>query len=58
MVACTGDADGLVRYWAALTLQGMQAPEVRAALERLTTDGEAIVRDAARQALAPPTTWF
>ncbi|GAA1082139.1 hypothetical protein GCM10009663_26340 [Kitasatospora arboriphila] len=49
---------GTVRYWAALALQGMQAPEVRAALERLTTDGEAIVRDAARQALAPPTTWF
>ncbi|MFF8995045.1 HEAT repeat domain-containing protein [Streptomyces sp. NPDC014983] len=57
VVACTGDADRRVRYWAAWSLARRPAPEARAALERLTTDQDADVREAARRALAPPVTW-
>ncbi|SEM03420.1 HEAT repeat domain-containing protein [Streptacidiphilus jiangxiensis] len=56
LLARTRDPDSLVRYWAALALSGRPAPEVRVALERLTADEEAVVRRAARQALAP-TRW-
>ncbi|BAU82086.1 NACHT family NTPase [Streptomyces laurentii] len=57
LVARTCDADRDVRYWAAWALSGSPAPQARAALERLMTDEDANVRDAARQALAPPTGW-
>ncbi|GAA0274027.1 hypothetical protein GCM10010302_09560 [Streptomyces polychromogenes] len=42
----------------AAALSGRPAPDARAALERLATDEEATVRDAARRALAPATGWF
>jgi HEAT repeat protein len=54
LVARTSDADREVRYWAAWSLSGRPAPEARAALERLTRDEDADVREAARKELAPP----
>ncbi|MFG3229295.1 HEAT repeat domain-containing protein [Kitasatospora sp. NPDC048194] len=58
LIVCASDADHEVRSWAAWALSRRPEPEVRAVLERLTTDEEANVRDAARQALESPTSWF
>ncbi|UXY17508.1 HEAT repeat domain-containing protein [Streptomyces cynarae] len=55
LVARASDADRWVRYWAAWSLARRPAPQAHAALKRLTTDEDADVRDAARQALARPT---
>ncbi|MGW1811325.1 HEAT repeat domain-containing protein [Streptomyces sp. NPDC002078] len=57
LVARTSDADRWVRYWAAWALSRRPAPKARAALERLTTDEDADVRNAARKGLAPPIKW-
>lgn len=55
LVARTRDADRWVRYCAAWSLSRRPAPEARAALERLATDEDADVRDAALKVLALPT---
>lgn len=54
LVARADDVDPGVRYRAAWSLARRPAAEGRAALERLTTDDDADVRDAARTALGPP----
>lgn len=55
LVARTDDTDRGVRLWAAWSLARRPGPHVRAALERLTADGDADVRGAARAALELPT---
>ncbi|MFH8894691.1 HEAT repeat domain-containing protein [Streptomyces sp. NPDC017949] len=55
LVARADDVAPEVRYQAAWSLARRPASEARAALERLTTDQDANVCDAARQALGPPT---
>ncbi|MFD0856837.1 HEAT repeat domain-containing protein [Actinomadura adrarensis] len=54
LVARTSDVDPWVRYRAAWGLAGRPSSRARAALERLMTDEDGDVRDAARQALARP----
>ncbi|MER7343496.1 HEAT repeat domain-containing protein [Streptomyces sp. NPDC000075] len=57
LVARAEDTDRSVRFEAVFALAHQSDPAARAALERLTTDEDANVRDSARRALAPPTGW-
>jgi hypothetical protein len=54
LVARADDVDPGVRYWAAWSLAPRPASEARAALERLTADEDADVRDAACKVLGLP----
>lgn len=56
LLACAGDTDRWVRYWAARSLSHRTGPAVRAALRRLATDEEDTVRDAARAVMGKPIT--
>ncbi|MFD9452687.1 HEAT repeat domain-containing protein [Streptomyces sp. NPDC059985] len=51
LVARAGDVDPGVRYRSAWSLARRASPTARAALDRLTTDTDAEVRDAALKAL-------
>ncbi|MFC8368322.1 HEAT repeat domain-containing protein [Streptomyces sp. NPDC057239] len=51
LVARADDVDPKVRYWVAWSLARRPASEARTALERLATDEDADVRDAAREVL-------
>ncbi|MFF3689642.1 HEAT repeat domain-containing protein [Streptomyces sp. NPDC002187] len=55
LVARADDVDPRVRYWAAWSLARRPVCEARAALERLATDENADVRDAAGKVLGLPT---
>ncbi|MFJ9459727.1 HEAT repeat domain-containing protein [Kitasatospora sp. NPDC101447] len=57
LVARAENTDRSVRFEAVFALGHQSDPAARAALERLTTDEDANVRDSARRALAPPTGW-
>ncbi|MFD8080041.1 HEAT repeat domain-containing protein [Streptomyces sp. NPDC059718] len=54
LVARADDIDPGVRFWLAWSLARRPASNARAALERLTTDDDADVRDAARKVLGLP----
>ncbi|MET8546263.1 HEAT repeat domain-containing protein [Kitasatospora sp. NPDC004799] len=55
LVARAEDTDRWVRFWAAWSLARRPGPAVRTALERLAADEDGDVREAARTALAFPT---